>query len=322
MIENLRWVAIVALLATTGLGCHRAPEPERPELASWTDGALETRILAFVRDVSDPASSSYVLPAERIAVLDLDGTLIIERPLHLEVLVAMEILQNAASANPALVDVEPYRSVLAGDLDYVESHGAEIVTAAAEGGTVETYRRVVRSILRRQHPSLARPYSALFYAPMVELVRLLQEHGFDVFVVSQSQQEFIRAFAAPCLGIEPANVIGSMYAYDLEAGGFVRSGTVWEPYNRGEGKVLRIRERTGGLPIFAFGNGRGDRLVLEAAAAAETSLVLLLDHDDGAREFEYSSDEMVALARERGWEVVSMKREFKDMFQSNCLLAE
>ena len=219
-------------------------------------------------------------------------------------------------------DRDPYRAVLADDRDYILGHGAEIVTAAADGGSVETFHRVVRSILEGPHPSLGRPYSALFYAPMVELVQLMQERDFQVYVVSQSQQEFIRAFATPCLGVEPANVLGSLYAYELEEGSFIRNTTVWEPYNRGEGKVLRIRERSGGSPVFAFGNGRGDRFVLEAAARADTNLVLLLDHDDDVREFEYHSDSMLDLARERGWQIVSMKHDFENLFQENCLIPQ
>lgn len=309
------WTAIVS-----SLGCRPAPEPASPPLPSWSDGAVKDRILAFVDAVSDRSSESYLPPVERIAIFDLDGTLIIERPLHLEVLVAMESLRAAAAADPALAEIEPYRAVLANDHDYVETHGAEIVTAAADGGSVESFRRHVRTILGGQHPSLARRYSALFYAPMVELVRLLQDSDFEVYVVSQSQQEFIRAFAATCLGVAPANVIGSMYAYDLEDENFVRSSTVWEPYNRGEGKVLRIRERSGGSPVFAFGNGRGDRFVLEAAARADTHLALLLDHDDGVREFEYHSESMLELARDRSWEIVSMQRDFAELFQEDCFV--
>jgi len=299
--------------------CRQAPEPA--VLPSWSDGPVKERILDFVHDVVDPASERYVPPRDRIAVFDLDGTLVIERPLHIEVLVAMETLRAATADDPALAENEPYRSVVAGDHDYVRSHGAEIVSAAANGSMTD-FRRAVRSILRREHPTLGRPYSALFYAPMVELIGLLQAHAFDVYVVSQSQQEYIRAFAEPCLGIPPAHVIGSMYAFAIDGDDFVRNATPWEPYSRGEGKVLRIRERTGGLPILAFGNGTGDRYVLEAAARAEPHLVLFLDHDDPEREFEYRNERMLELARESSWEIVSMKRDFATVFGENCSLPE
>jgi phosphoserine phosphatase len=299
--------------------CRQTPAPE--PLPSWSKGPVKERILGFVDEVVDPSSEHYVPPRERIAVFDLDGTLVIERPFHIEVLVAMEQLRAAAAAAPSLAEQEPYRSVLVDDHGYIRSHGAEIVSAAAVGPMGE-FQRAARAVLRSAHPSLGRPYASLFYAPMLELLELLQAREFDVYVVSQSQQEYIRVFAEPCLGIEPAHVIGSIYAFALDGEDFVRSAVPWEPYNRGEGKVLRIRERTGGLPILAFGNGTGDRYVLEAAARAESHLVLFLDHDDAEREFDYRNEPMLELAREREWEIVSMKRDFAAMFGEDCSLPE
>lgn len=314
----IRSALLLSVLAVPG-SCRPVPEPA--VLPAWSEGPVKERILGFIHDVTDPSSGRYVPPGDRIAVLDLDGTLVIERPMHMEVLVAMETLRAAARAEPSLAEEEPYRSIVAGDLDYVRSHGAEIVSAAV-GGSTKDFQRTVRAILRHEHPSLERPYSALFFTPMVELIGLLQRQAFEVYVVSQSQQEYIRAFAEPCLGVEPAHVIGSMFAFSVDGDDFVRTGTEWEPYNRGEGKVLRIRERTGGLPVLAFGNGTGDREVLEAASRAQPHLVLFLDHDDADREFEYRAESMLELARERSWEIVSMKRDFAVMFGENCSLPE
>jgi phosphoserine phosphatase len=272
----LLWVSLVAG------SCRQAPEPA--VLPSWSEGPVKERILGFIHDVTDPSSARYVPPRDRIAVFDLDGTLVIEKPIHMEVLVAMEALRAAARAEPSLAEEEPYRSIVAGDRDYLRRHGAEIVSAAVSG-SIKDFRRAVRTILRREHPSLERPYSALFFRPMVELIGLLQAKAFAVYVVSQSQQEYIRAFAEPCLGIEPTHVIGSMYAFVIDGDDFVRTGTQWEPYNRGEGKVLRIR-------------------------------------DDAARELEYRNESMLELARQRSWEIVSMKRDFAVMFGENCSLPE
>ena len=63
----------------------------------------------------------------------------------------------------------------------------------------------------------------------------------------------------------------------------------------------------------------GDRYVLEAAERAATNLVLLLDHDDGEREFDYHHEPLLELARERAWEVVSMKEDFATTFRDNCI---
>jgi hypothetical protein len=44
-------------------------------LPSWNDGAAKQAILDFVRATSDRSSPSYVVPEDRIAVFDQDGTL-------------------------------------------------------------------------------------------------------------------------------------------------------------------------------------------------------------------------------------------------------
>ena len=87
--------------------CRNVPDLPRPipRLRTWSDGPVKERILAFVDSVSDPSRESYVPPAKRIAVFDLNGTLITERPLHLEVLVAMEKLRMDATADPSLAEL-------------------------------------------------------------------------------------------------------------------------------------------------------------------------------------------------------------------------
>ena len=55
-------------------------------LASWNDGAARTAILDFVDRVTEEGGASYVPPAERIAVLDNDGTLWCEQPTYIQAL--------------------------------------------------------------------------------------------------------------------------------------------------------------------------------------------------------------------------------------------
>ena len=58
--------------------------------------------------------------------------------------------------------------------------------------------------------------------------------------------------------------------------------------NEGAAKVRNIQTLLGRRPIVAAGNSGGDREMLEWAAAGDgPSLALLVDHDDGVREFAY-----------------------------------
>ena len=53
-------------------------------LTSWNDGEARDAIVAFVRSVSSEGSSSFVVPAERVAVFDNDGTLWSEKPIPIQ----------------------------------------------------------------------------------------------------------------------------------------------------------------------------------------------------------------------------------------------
>ena len=43
-------------------------------LPSWNQGTTKQAIIGYVQQVTDPAKDSYILPADRIATFDNDGT--------------------------------------------------------------------------------------------------------------------------------------------------------------------------------------------------------------------------------------------------------
>jgi hypothetical protein len=47
-------------------------------LPSWNEGTAKQAILDFVRDTTGPGSPKFVLPEDRIATFDQDGTLWVE----------------------------------------------------------------------------------------------------------------------------------------------------------------------------------------------------------------------------------------------------
>ena len=64
-------------------------------LASWNDGAARTAILDFVERVTEEGGADYVPPAERVAVLDNDGTLWCEKPTYIQALFVFARLGEA-----------------------------------------------------------------------------------------------------------------------------------------------------------------------------------------------------------------------------------
>jgi hypothetical protein len=180
-------------------------------------------------------------------------------------------------------------------------------------------------VMTRQHPGLARPYSSSIYQPMLELMSCLRGHGFTVCIVSGGGTEFVRAVSQDLYGVEPERVVGTLVTYQFQRRNgspmLVRSSTPWGAANEGAEKVTNIQFHLGRRPILAGGNSAGDTEMLEYAmgSLACQGLALLIDHDDGEREFAYASEAgtfaghepIRATADRLGWTVVSMKDDWR-----------
>ena len=76
-------------------------------------------------------------------------------------------------------------------------------------------RKAADEFLRSaQHPTLGRGYLACGYAPMVELLRYLEENGFSNYIASGGGRDFMRPISEEMYGILRDRVIGSSTALD------------------------------------------------------------------------------------------------------------
>ncbi len=79
----------------------------------------------------------------------------------------------------------------------------------------------------------------------------------------------------------------------------------------GPGKPEHIFAQTGRMPVLAGGNVDVDIEMLGAP-----SFAILVNHDDGDREYAYTqaAEKSLAKAGELGWTVVSMKNDWAAIF--------
>jgi hypothetical protein len=89
------------------------------------------------------------------------------------------------------------------------------------------------------------------------------------------------------------------------------------------GKPEGIHLLIGRRPCAAFGNSTGDQQMLEYTQAGQGArLMMLVHHDDAAREYAYGpdtrvgtfSDALMDEARQRRWTVISMKDDWRRIF--------
>ncbi|MGD8317975.1 MAG: HAD family hydrolase [Myxococcales bacterium] len=328
-------------------GCASSPTPEAKEpvtgaqaepfldpLPSWNDGVTKAKIIDFVRAVTDPDDPAFVEPERRIATFDNDGTLWVEQPVYTEMAFALHRVKDLAQVHPEWKTEEPFRAVLEGDKQALIASGkrglVEIIVASHTGMSTTLFDTIVREWIRdARHPDFDKPYTELVYQPQLELLRYLESKGFTTFIVSGGSAEFMRVFSKETYGIPSQRVIGSSIQtrYEVQGGKptLLRLQEI-DFVNDGAGKPVGIYKGVGRQPILAFGNSDGDFEMLQwtTLGSREARLGLLLHHDDAEREYAYDRqsrvgtlDRALDAAGPQGWVVVSMKKDWKTVFQED-----
>ncbi len=313
----------LALTATVARADH---------LASWNDGASKKAIIAFVEKVTKKGSPDYVVPEERIAVFDNDGTLWAEQPMYFQFLFALDRVKALAPQHPEWKTTEPFASLLKGDVKGALAGGnksiGEIMMATHTGMSTEEFDKIVKDwIATARHPVTRRPYTEMVYQPMLELLAYLRANGFKTFIVSGGGIEFMRPWVEGVYGIPPEQVVGSSAKVKFDASGsrpvLMRLPEI-DFIDDGPGKPVGINSHIGRRPIAAFGNSDGDLQMLQwTAAGSGARFCLYVHHTDDKREWAYDRqshigklDKGLDEAAQRGWTVVDMKNDWKTIYPS------
>lgn len=297
-------------------------------LATWTAGPARSAVLDFVDRVTRAGGPDFVEPAARVAVVDNDGTLWCEKPMPIQLDFTVRRFAEMAEADPALRDRQPWRAAYTQDLHWLGAAMVKhyrgddgdlrlLMAAVAEAFadvTVEEYDARVRAFFDEAlHPVLGVPYRDCVYAPMVDLLRLLEAHGFTVYIASGGDRDFMRPVAGDLYGVPPERVIGSALGLTYRPGDEqddLLYKSAMDFFDDGPEKPVRIWSRIGRRPILSVGNSNGDVPMLTfSGTGSGPALRLLVLHDDDEREFEYvaGAEDALAAAADRGWVVVSMR---------------
>jgi phosphoglycolate phosphatase-like HAD superfamily hydrolase len=299
-------------------------------LPSWNEGAAKRALIDFVACAALDGCKGYIPPAERIAVFDNDGTLWCEQPMYFQLLFAIDRVKQLAPQHPEWQDQEPFKAVLAGDVQAALAGGeqaiGQLMAATHAGMTTDEFAATVRQWLATaRHPKFQRPYNQCIYQPMLEVLAHLRANGFKTFIVSGGGVEFLRVWAEDAYGIPPEQVIGSSgkLKYELRDGkpAIVKLPEIDFIDDKG-GKPVGIQKFIGRRPAIAFGNSDGDFEMLEwTTAGGIPRLGVLVHHTDAEREYAYDRQSHVGRlvrgldeAAHRGWVVVDMKQDWKAVF--------
>ena len=306
----------------------------------WMDNSKAAESLnEYLRAVTDETSPDYIPRENRIAVFDLDGTLMCETyPFCFEYMVFTDYALNHSEEMP--------EDVLAVAQEIVDATGGEkpsgmstrqaaAAAIAYKGMTTAELAKVVEDF----KSSDAWGFTGMtrgeaWYKPMVELFEKLQKNGFSVYVVTATERNIVRQVIAGTLDIPPSHVIGTEYGYTATNQGDVadadytfqsKDQIVFDGNYYGENaktsKVDAIVREIGQQPVLAFGNSSGD-LAMEVYTITDNpflSAAYMVLADDAKRE--YGSFDGTAAKKtsyeEMGIGVISMRDDFATIYGDN-----
>ena len=304
----------------------------RDPLPSWQDGTPKKALTAFIYKVTREDSPDFVPPAERIAVFDNDGTLWPENPMPFQLAFSIDEIKAQLPDHSEWKNEPAVEAAIAGNLGALLADNYKglfriLQLTGAGMTTTEFADRVYAWLGSAKHPRFGRPYDQLAYQPMLEVLALLRDHGFKTFIVSGGGADFMRVFSERVYGIPPEQVVGSntRAIYELHEDGPVLVKTMNDLFiDDKAAKPAGIHQFIGRRPIAAFGNSDGDKAMLEYTTInnSRPSFGMIIHHTDADREYAYDAKpkssgklvEALADAPARGWVVVDMAQDWRDVF--------
>ena len=310
-------------------------------LSLWTEGSeAREALISYIDTVTDESSPDYIPVENRIAVFDMDGTILCETdPYYFDHCILMyRVLEDPDYKDKASAfekDVaKRIKALCEGDktvkVSMVE-HGQAVASAFA-GMTIEEFEDYVAEFKKQPAPGYeGMTRGEAYYKPMLEVIDYLQANDFKVYIVSGTDRLIVRGLIKGSVDIPRNQLIGSDET--LVATG--QGDTDGEEYtftdqdklvlggefiikNLNTNKVTVIMEEIGVQPVLSFGNSTGDAAMAEFVTSNNPykSLAFMLCCDDTERENGNVSkaDKMKDLCAEYGWVPVSMKNDWTTIY--------
>lgn len=222
-------------------------------------------------------------PGRKVAVFDGDGTVLGQVPHYLADECMYEFAKKHPDKHPAVITrIKPQSNV---SLPYVRGR-----VEFFAGETMEGLRELGDDCFRRTYPGK-------IYAPMKQLIAELHKNDFEVWIITASPEALYQKFLSRELGVPVWRILG---VKSVVRDGIVTDEMI-EPVPQDEGKRHAIETFVQTRPLFAAGNSRGDREMINFSADFR-----MIVNPDSARPADggMSVEEM---AKEGGWHAVRIR---------------
>jgi len=249
--------------------------------------------------------------------------------LYFQFFFVIDRIKEMAPQHPEWKTKEPFKSILEGDMKKALASGEKglmaMMNATFGGMTGDQFDKLVKDwVATAKHPISKKAYTEMIYQPMLELLNYLRANGFQTFIVSGGDIDFMRAWAEKTYGILPQQVVGSSLKVKYDSTGIVRLPE-FAFLDDGPGKPVGIYQHIGKKPVFAAGNSDGDYQMLQwTSTNTAPHMEIIVHHTDSTREWKYDRGSPIGKlekgiddAPKYGWVLVDMKQDWKRIYPSD-----
>jgi len=338
MKNHTRYFLLFISVLTAGFlsGCTQV---RKDNLSLWYDEApAKKALVSYIQNVTDKKSKDFIPVENRIAVFDLDGTLVLETdPTYFDWALFEHRVLDDKSYKANKKQIAAARTGREKRIyPELSSELENMMAEAYQGLTLEEFYQFVRNFMQQDQPGFTNMKRGdIFYKPMVEVVKYLIKNKFTVYICSGTDRFILRPLVAENLpNIPPTQIIGSDSVIIANAQGNVDS--LDYTFKKGDeiilggkniiknlqmNKVSAIVKEIGMQPVLAFGNSSGDTSMLNYTINGNKykALGFMLLCDDLEREYGNleKAKKMQEDSAKYGWIPVSMHNDWKTIYGDN-----
>ena len=301
----------------------------------WTaDSQTKKLLVDYVKDVTNKKSKNFIPVEDRIAVFDMDGTILYERqPAALDWFFPIyTVFENPTdNVNTELrTRTQIWLEAIQNNriTDEVTADRRKIVGELFAGITLDEYIPRIKKFMDKNVDGFNNlKYGEAFYLPMIEIISYLNANDFTVYIVSGSERNLARTLLGDAVKVQPNHVIGGDVTFKREnnggekyftAGDRIVFGNERRKNNTGTNKIFSINREIGKQPVLAFGNSMGDADMLNYTTANKKykSAAFVVLCDDYTREIGNKDleNKIRQAAQKNHWTIISMKDDFKTIY--------
>ena len=310
-------------------------------LSLWNENApAKKALVSYIETVTDENSVDYIPIENRIAVFDMDGTILCETdPYYFDhCLLVYRVLEDPDYKDKASTFEKDVANRLQAKFDGDKSvevsmieHGQAVAMAFA-GMTIDEFEAYVEDFKNQPAPGYNNmTRGEAFYKPMIQVIDYLQANDFTVYIVSGTDRLIVRGLIKGSVDIPRNQLIGSDELLVATGQGNVDgmeytftdqdklvTGGQFIIKTLDMNKVTAIMTEIGIQPVLSFGNSTGDSAMAEFTITNNKykSLAFMLCCDDLERENGNTAkaDKMRELCDEFDWIPISMRDDWTTIY--------